>query len=286
MYNLPLACMGKEIGQKIGSSVGPVEEVDVSEGEAGWGEYLRVRVTVDVTKPLARGRMLHLKGQSLWIDFKYERLPRFCFHCGVIRHGKEGCFSVQSRNKPGDELDYPYGQWLRVSYPNRKGGNVEQQWKKQKNSEKKTEQSDGVFSVFSGEMGLEQKGGEVGEGGCSPSHGAPILGDRGLNPNELILDEQVGGVDHSNLEGSRALVGRCSSDGEPLEKSREAVNGDMIEMTNAEKAIQIIGNYGGLSEQRDTCMEEGKSLDDSVDLQFEKQKRRVRIPGSRFERRV
>jgi hypothetical protein len=94
MYNLPLACMGKKIGHKIGSLIGTVEEVDVFDGEAGWGEYLRVRVMMDVTKPLARGRMLHLKGQSVWIEFKYERLPRFCFHCGVIRHGSGGCFSV------------------------------------------------------------------------------------------------------------------------------------------------------------------------------------------------
>lgn len=52
--------------------MGPVEEVDVSEGEAGWGEFLRVRVMLDLTKPLARGRMLHPKEKSLWIDLKYE----------------------------------------------------------------------------------------------------------------------------------------------------------------------------------------------------------------------
>jgi hypothetical protein len=99
-YNLPPACMRKAIGLKIGSSMGPVKKVDVIEGEAGWDEYLRVRVMLDLTKPLARGRMLHLKEKYVWIDFKYERLPKFCFHCGVISHGKGGCFSLQNRSKP------------------------------------------------------------------------------------------------------------------------------------------------------------------------------------------
>lgn len=35
MYNLPLACMGKDIGQKIGASMGTVEEVDISDDKVG-----------------------------------------------------------------------------------------------------------------------------------------------------------------------------------------------------------------------------------------------------------
>jgi hypothetical protein len=54
MYNLPLACMGKETGQKIGASVGEVEEVDVHDNDPGWGEYLRVKIRLDLSKPLER----------------------------------------------------------------------------------------------------------------------------------------------------------------------------------------------------------------------------------------
>lgn len=73
MYNLPLACMSKETRKKIGSSVGVVEEVDVHDDEPGWGEYLKVKIRVDLKKPLARGRILHVPGRSLWIAFKYEK---------------------------------------------------------------------------------------------------------------------------------------------------------------------------------------------------------------------
>jgi hypothetical protein len=55
MHNTPLACMNLNIGHQIGSSMGHVEEVDVDDGGMGWGESLRVKVTLDLQKPLMRG---------------------------------------------------------------------------------------------------------------------------------------------------------------------------------------------------------------------------------------
>jgi hypothetical protein len=40
MFDLPLSCMGKEIGQKIGELIGVVEAVDVGANRMGWGEFL------------------------------------------------------------------------------------------------------------------------------------------------------------------------------------------------------------------------------------------------------
>jgi hypothetical protein len=121
MYNLPLACMGKTTGEKIRASVGVVEEVDVWEEAAGWGEYLRVKISIDLSSPLARGRMLHLQGRSNWVAFKYEKLPKFCYYCGVIKHGRSGCIEQGAGKKNGDEEGYPYGPWLRVAFPPRRG---------------------------------------------------------------------------------------------------------------------------------------------------------------------
>ena len=56
MFNLPLACMSKEAGIRIGSTVGKVEGVDVDE-VMGWGEFLRVRIVLDLSKPISRGRI-------------------------------------------------------------------------------------------------------------------------------------------------------------------------------------------------------------------------------------
>lgn len=99
MFHLPLACMCETIGVQIGSSMGQVEEVEMDEDGVGWGEYLRVRICLDLSKPLARGRVLKFNGESTWIAFQYERLPKFCFQCDIIRHGVAGCLGRNSYSK-------------------------------------------------------------------------------------------------------------------------------------------------------------------------------------------
>jgi hypothetical protein len=121
MYNLPLACMSKETGQKLGASVGMVEEVDVDDDAPGWGKYLRVKISLDLNKPLARGRMLHVRNRSIWIAFKYEKLPKFCYKCGTILHGQQGCNRDGNLRSPSKDDDQPYGPWLRVIFPFRRG---------------------------------------------------------------------------------------------------------------------------------------------------------------------
>lgn len=36
MYNLPLVCMGREVGLHVGSTVGEVEDIDVLDDGVGW----------------------------------------------------------------------------------------------------------------------------------------------------------------------------------------------------------------------------------------------------------
>jgi len=121
MYNLPLACMGKVTGEKIGSYVGLVEELDVYDGDTGWGEYLRAKIVIDMTKPLVRGRMLHIQGQSTWVAFRYEKLSKFCFDCGIIKHDHQGCHKSGNKLKARADEAQQYGPWLRFQYPTTRG---------------------------------------------------------------------------------------------------------------------------------------------------------------------
>ena len=87
IHDMPLLCMTKGIGTKIGDSLGELEDVDVAGDGVGWGWCLRIRVSIDLSKPLERGRALVLGGKSHWLNFKYEKMPLFCFLCGCIVHG-------------------------------------------------------------------------------------------------------------------------------------------------------------------------------------------------------
>ena len=83
--------MNKLVGMKIGESMRNLINVDVVEDGMGWGRHLRIRVSIDLLKPLKRGITIHLNGKSHWVTFKYEKLPMFCFNCGRIIHGEKGC---------------------------------------------------------------------------------------------------------------------------------------------------------------------------------------------------
>jgi hypothetical protein len=71
-------------------------------------------VHIDLSKPLERGRALHLGGQSYWVMFKYEKLPMFCFFCGRVVHGRLGCPVRRDSNSDAAEEKKDWGTWLRV----------------------------------------------------------------------------------------------------------------------------------------------------------------------------
>jgi hypothetical protein len=117
MSNLPLACMNLTMGHQIGLLMGHVKEVDVDDGGMGWGEHLRVKITLDLQKPLLRGKMMKINGSSVLVKFQYERLPKFCFRCGVIKHGNTGCSERREARKQHAPVEY--GMWLHASSPKR-----------------------------------------------------------------------------------------------------------------------------------------------------------------------
>lgn len=46
------------IGKLIGTSLGKVEEVEVDNDEVIWGKFMRIRVKMDISEPLVRGKKL------------------------------------------------------------------------------------------------------------------------------------------------------------------------------------------------------------------------------------
>jgi hypothetical protein len=114
VHDMPLICMNREVGYKIGASIGVVEEVDVTGEGVGWGRCLRIRVEVDITKPLERGRVLDLNGKPIWVSFRYEKLPYFCHFCGRIVHDKESCDGKRGFRQNAGDTSRQWGSWLQA----------------------------------------------------------------------------------------------------------------------------------------------------------------------------
>uniref|UniRef100_A0A2N9G189 CCHC-type domain-containing protein n=1 Tax=Fagus sylvatica TaxID=28930 RepID=A0A2N9G189_FAGSY len=115
IFNLPIKSMVKEVGEDIERAIGQHIEVDVLENGLAWGHYLRIRVNIDITKPLLRGKILVFdEGAPFWVDFRYEHLPIFCYRCGVLGHGMNECLYGRRSGESFTVNSDMYGQWLRA----------------------------------------------------------------------------------------------------------------------------------------------------------------------------
>lgn len=63
VHDLPLMAQNEFVGREVGKALSVVEEVDLEFGEVEWGEFMRIRVSVDVSKPLLRRKKLNIGSQ-------------------------------------------------------------------------------------------------------------------------------------------------------------------------------------------------------------------------------
>ena len=115
IHNVPEKSLNHETGEAIGKMIGSVIQVADIEDDGAGGEFLRVRVAVDITKPLPRCCKLRAAGKHLgWVGIRYERLPNFCYWCGRVSHSERDC-EIWLRGKGSlKREEQQYGEWLRA----------------------------------------------------------------------------------------------------------------------------------------------------------------------------
>lgn len=95
IIKMPLGLMNKAAGEMIGEMIGEVLEVDVEEDDTAVGHFMRVKVKLDIRKPLMRGVTLDVgdgaKEKIKWCPLVYEYLSDFCYTCGRIGHTDRLC---------------------------------------------------------------------------------------------------------------------------------------------------------------------------------------------------
>ncbi|XP_022843340.1 uncharacterized protein LOC111366887 [Olea europaea var. sylvestris] len=115
IYDLVIMAHNWKMGEFIGRQLGKVIEVDIDKNEFARGEYLCIRVCLDIYKPLLRGKMISVGSyKSFWICFAYERLLNFCYLCGILGHSQKECSRWQPSMEAYSTTDYAYGPYLRA----------------------------------------------------------------------------------------------------------------------------------------------------------------------------
>lgn len=96
---------------RLGAIIGGVEEVETNEDGECIGEIARVRIRVDVTKPLKKIIFLESEGEEkVPMPVTYERLPDFCFCCGIIDHQFRECVKYKTQKQE----NFAFGPWMKA----------------------------------------------------------------------------------------------------------------------------------------------------------------------------
>lgn len=186
--DLPFGLMNNRWGWKLAKKVGKVINVEVDAQGRAWGPYLRAKVQVDISKPLLRCiSIFSEKRQTTELyDVKYEKLPNYCYSCGIIGHSSVECPTPAERDDNGM---LPYGKDLRASddSKHKKGGED-----RQSNSAGRSLNSGGQRDSGEGQKGQQgtdsraYTGGSTKEGDEALSPLTRLGGEKELNPGTAI----------------------------------------------------------------------------------------------------
>ncbi|XP_062088872.1 uncharacterized protein At4g02000-like [Humulus lupulus] len=126
VFELPTGFMSSRILEAIGGFIGKFKESCPKNFMGVWRDYMRIRISVDLNSPLKR-RMRLRKGNNewIWVTFKYENVPTFCFICGKIGHSDKFC--PKRFEMPEEDIVHPYGEWMRAPF-RRQNKLIGQQW--------------------------------------------------------------------------------------------------------------------------------------------------------------
>lgn len=108
LYDLPTGYMTEAVGKQLGDFFGEFLEYDHKNNTSIWREYMRIKVRLDVRRPLKRKKKITRRnGVEVIVSCKYERLGDFCFTCGVLTHTERYCRKFLSRDK--EEVNKEWG---------------------------------------------------------------------------------------------------------------------------------------------------------------------------------
>ncbi|TXG56744.1 hypothetical protein EZV62_018057 [Acer yangbiense] len=100
IHDIPIMCMNRRMAKWLAEQIGRVIEIPIESREC-WGKFLRVKVSIDISKPLKRWLRLKLdKTENIVVvGLKYERLSEFCYVCGRIGHGINECTDGEAKKE-------------------------------------------------------------------------------------------------------------------------------------------------------------------------------------------
>ncbi|KAF4351440.1 hypothetical protein G4B88_024821 [Cannabis sativa] len=183
-----------------------------------WRDYLRVRATVDIDKPLKRRmKLCKENGDWIWANFQYEYLPTFCFVCGIIGHSERFC--PKRFDQPLELVNKPYGIGMKAQMK-KKSYLIGAQWLR-------TEKDDGGV-----------------DGGDNVSRRMGDRGGQSIQPRIMEIDRIDTGAncDPMNLGKNKGIMGSNDAIVNKKDIPRDQINmaGSEEETINEEDLLVVL----------------------------------------------
>ena len=105
--------MNKTNAEAIGQTLARVEQVDTSPNGECRGKYIKVRIKLDTHQPFSHGQFVDMgNSEPLWISTQYEKMPIFCYWCGLLNHNEKDCKTWLDSDGTLNKDDQQYSLWL------------------------------------------------------------------------------------------------------------------------------------------------------------------------------
>uniref|UniRef100_A0A1J3CNP3 DUF4283 domain-containing protein n=1 Tax=Noccaea caerulescens TaxID=107243 RepID=A0A1J3CNP3_NOCCA len=108
IWKLPLNHRTVRTILDLGDMVGQVTEVAFDPDLPQLQPYVRVKILLDISRPLRRGKVLNLPdGGSTTVEFDYERVQKRCYGCQHLTHEKEVCPFLLKKRQVLEGIRHP-----------------------------------------------------------------------------------------------------------------------------------------------------------------------------------
>ncbi|KAI8538810.1 hypothetical protein RHMOL_Rhmol09G0132300 [Rhododendron molle] len=158
--------------------------------------FIRVRVWIDITKPLKKGFYLKRHGdEDVWVKFKYERFSDYCYGCGRVGYTVNDCGDkggVRDNKWPFTDLRAEISWLDTIQFGGRKS--IELIYPDSRGRVDRNKDTEGSACSSHPE---KRVGGHKGQMGSTDDHGNFALGDieadHGVGPVST-MGERMGGM--------------------------------------------------------------------------------------------
>ncbi|XP_057811610.1 uncharacterized protein LOC131025843 [Salvia miltiorrhiza] len=102
IHYLPIEYWNVEVLTSIARFVGHPLRVDGTSAQRDFGQFARIFIEIDMSKPLPNTLLVDGNDVSFHVEFTYEYLPLFCSRCKITGHALDKCRKGKSFD--GDSL--------------------------------------------------------------------------------------------------------------------------------------------------------------------------------------